>query len=54
MKFICCICGCEKDEWGNNPEPVKTEGVCCSSCNEKYVLSARLGALLGTKTKKEV
>ena len=39
---ICCICGKKFIGWGNNPEPVKHEGVCCDECNNSVVLSARL------------
>lgn len=36
--FTCCICGKRiKNEWGNNPWPIKNEGECCSACNGKVV-----------------
>ena len=38
----CCICGKEFKGWGNNPYPVKMEGVCCDECNLKAVIPARL------------
>ena len=51
----CCICGKEiKDEVleGNNPDPLKDENgkylsetdnpYCCKSCNNVYVLAARV------------
>ena len=41
-KFICCICGKECKEFGNNPAPVKNEGKCCDECNSKIVIPARL------------
>lgn len=41
----CCICGKEIEGEGNNPEPVKSEGVCCDECNENVVISARLSQL---------
>ena len=41
-KKICCICGKEFYGYGNNPEPVKSEGYCCDDCNEKYVVPARI------------
>ena len=43
----CCLCG--KDilqPYGNNPEPVKHEGLCCDECNIKIVVPARLNNLL--------
>lgn len=39
---ICCICGEEFTEWGNNPWPVKTEGECCDMCNMTIVVRARI------------
>ena len=40
----CCICGkfLRSGEQGNNPEPVKQEGVCCDICNMKIVVPARI------------
>lgn len=41
----CCICGEPLDDkYGNNPEPYMSaeNGRCCSSCNLKFVLPARL------------
>lgn len=39
----CCICGKEipKDQ-GNNPWPVKDEGLCCDECNYQKVIPARI------------
>lgn len=39
---ICCICGKEFKGWGNNPWPVKEDGVCCDECNQNEVIPARL------------
>lgn len=44
-KKICCICKEEFEGWGNNPQPVKSEGVCCNSCNMQYVITARVFGL---------
>ena len=44
-KKICCICGKEFEEWGNDPYPVKEEGECCDKCNGLYVVPARLHKL---------
>ena len=39
---VCCICGKEFSEYGNNPYPVKDEGVCCDKCNYDAVIPARM------------
>ena len=39
-KFVCCICGKESVGYGNDPEPINTEGRCCDKCNE-LVIRAR-------------
>lgn len=44
-KFKCCICGKEVEEYGNNPWPVKEDGICCSKCNLEKVLPARIIAI---------
>lgn len=41
-KKICCICGREFTEWGNNPWPVKEDGVCCRACSFGVVLPKRM------------
>lgn len=39
----CVICGKEiKRGYGHNPAPIKTEGRCCDSCDDLYVLPMRL------------
>ncbi len=38
----CCICGIAFTGWGNNPWPVKKDGRCCDSCNNQYVIPARI------------
>ena len=38
----CCLCGKEFKGYGNNPWPVKEEGVCCDDCNLEVVIPARL------------
>lgn len=40
-KHVCCICGKEFIGFGNNPYPLKEEGLCCNKCNEK-VIEARI------------
>lgn len=41
----CCICNIKFEGYGNNPYPIKDEGVCCFWCNLKYVIPARLRKL---------
>ena len=41
-KHTCCICGEEFEGYGNNPYPIRDEGVCCDACNLKFVIPARL------------
>jgi hypothetical protein len=45
----CIICGEEFEGYGNNPDPVTTEGRCCDACNTKFVIPARIEALYGNK-----
>ncbi len=33
----CCLCGKTIKGWGNNPWPLKNEGVCCDECNQKVI-----------------
>jgi|TARA_B110000459_G_scaffold192782_1_gene230406 hypothetical protein len=45
--FKCVICKeLIKEEWGNNPAPVKNSGKCCDSCNYKVIIPARMGLLI--------
>lgn len=41
-KIKCCICGKEIKGYGNNPRPVKKEGLCCDECNLEVVIPARI------------
>lgn len=41
-KKVCCICGKEFTEYGNDPYPVKEDGECCRSCNWGVVLPKRI------------
>jgi hypothetical protein len=40
---MCVLCDepITDDIWGNNPAPLKDEGVCCSDCNYNKVVPAR-------------
>ena len=39
-----CICGCEIEGYGNNPDPLtlKEGERCCDACNWKHVIPARM------------
>lgn len=37
----CCICGKKFHGEGNNPDPIKQEGVCCDECN-RIVIAERI------------
>lgn len=42
LKERCCICGKEVEGMGNNPYPVRTEGLCCRYCNYTVVQPERI------------
>ena len=41
-EHTCCICGKKFKEYGNNPAPVKDDGLCCNECNYSVVIPARM------------
>lgn len=41
----CCFCKKEIKGYGNNAEPVR-EGQCCDSCNQIFVIPARIAAMM--------
>lgn len=43
--FKCVICSKKTTGWGNNPAPVKHNGLCCDKCNETVIIPARFGLL---------
>jgi hypothetical protein len=47
---ICVFCGRDAGRFGNNPAPVKTQGVCCDACNMTIVIPARLRACVTKRT----
>lgn len=49
QKNTCILCGKEFKGYGNNPAPLKNEGVACNECNLKKVIPARIGASFGRK-----
>lgn len=42
VETVCCICGKTFKGMGNNPSPVRNEGLCCDECNVSIVLHTRL------------
>lgn len=57
MEKKCCICGKTFIDYGNNAEPIR-KGICCNSCNVRYVINSRILQWEGTfeivKTFKEL
>lgn len=47
MEMKCCICGKTFTEHANNAEPVR-KGICCASCNGKFVVKSRILNWSGT------
>ena len=46
LNGVCCMCGEELKNFGNNPYPISDEGRCCNKCNDK-VIKARIEVLRG-------
>lgn len=44
LNNVCCMCGKELKNFGNNPYPISDEGRCCDECNNKVIM-ARIAAL---------
>lgn len=42
VKIKCCLCNKKVNEFGNNAEPLITNGICCNQCDMEKVLPARL------------
>jgi hypothetical protein len=38
----CCICQENFRGFGNNPRPLKSKGLCCDTCNFRYVIPSRI------------
>lgn len=53
MEKKCCICGKEFIGYGNNAEPIR-KGVCCDSCNIRFILPIRLSKLPQNKPSYEI
>lgn len=43
--FKCCLCGRSQRGYGNNAEPLNSDGRCCDKCNEK-VVQARMNQMI--------
>lgn len=41
MEKRCCICGKDFIGYGNNANPIKN-GICCDSCNNRFVIPVRI------------
>lgn len=54
-KLICCLCGKELNDYGNNPWPLRhnEDERCCDECNTTKVIPARLATLKSRSVKKE-
>ena len=50
MEKKCCICGKTFIEYANNAEPIR-KGVCCDSCNSRFIIHTRL---LASKIKSSI
>ncbi len=48
--FICVICEKRSMGYGNNPFPVKKDGICCDLCNYQVVIPTRLNIMSADKT----
>ena len=46
LNGVCCMCGEELKDFGNNPYPISDEGRCCNKCNDK-VIKARIAVSRG-------
>ncbi len=53
-KHVCCICKGIFFGYGNNPEPIESEGRCCDDCNNSHVIATRLGNLRVAPTEEDV
>lgn len=48
MEKKCCICGKEFIGIGNNASPIK-KGICCDSCNSRFIIPTRQFELSGVE-----
>lgn len=37
-EYVCILCGCEIEGFGNNPWPLSEHGRCCDMCNIDVVV----------------
>ena len=54
--YICCLCGKEKEGFGNNPYPLVTnvELRCCDYCNMRLVIPARIAQYYNNRERGQV
>jgi len=48
----CCICGADYGRYGHNPDPIKSSGRCCDTCNATVVIPARL-SMMGFRSEED-
>lgn len=44
-KCVICKHTIHNDKFGNNPQPIKAEGRCCSDCNAMIVVPSRMSVV---------
>lgn len=42
VSFVCVLCKESFVGWGNNPDPLAKEGVCCDQCDMDKVIPKRI------------
>ena len=42
VSFVCVLCKETFTGWGNNPDPLAKEGVCCDQCDMDKVIPKRI------------
>ena len=42
VSFVCVLCNESFVGWGNNPDPLAKEGVCCDQCDMDKVIPKRI------------
>ena len=45
----CVICGAKFEGWGHNPWPITDKGDCCTTCNFRHVIPARIELIHANK-----
>lgn len=52
--YSCVICRQKFFGYGNNPYPVKNDGIACDSCNAQVVIPARFNAILSREVNTDI